>query len=206
MSEPDQPQVYLIAPPVFGPDTPDLVARLLDAHPVACLRLALATQDIDQLARAADALREVAHSRDVPIVVSDHLLLVAAHGLDGVHLSGTRGLRDARKELGADAIVGAFCAASRHDGITAAEIGADYVSFGPAGETALGAGSRAELELYAWWSEVIEAPVVAEGALDLSLARTLAPVVDFLALGEEVFAAPDPVLALGAYLDALRGA
>lgn len=205
MSEPDHPQVYLVAPPVLGPHTFDTVARLLDVHPVACLRLALATQDIGQIARAADALREIAHARDVPLVVSDHLLLVTAHGLDGVHFTGTRGLRDARKELGSDAILGAFCAASRHDGITAAEIGADYVCFGPAGETGLGSGQHAGHDLFAWWSEMIEVPVVAEGGLDLARARALAPVVDFIALGEEVFAASDPVAALGAHLEVLRG-
>ena len=86
------------------------------------------------MARAADALRPVAHARDVPLVVADHFRLAARLGLDGVHLSdGARQVRAARKALGKDAIVGAFARASRHDGLTAAEIGADYVSFGPVG-------------------------------------------------------------------------
>ena len=49
-----------------------------------------------------------------------------------MHLTqGARGVRHARKELGADAIVGAFCGASRHEGMNAGEAGADYVSFAP---------------------------------------------------------------------------
>ena len=36
-----------------------------------------------------------------------------------------------------DAIVGAFCGTSRHDGMTAGEMGADYVSFGPVAAVSL---------------------------------------------------------------------
>lgn len=65
------------------------------------------------------------------VVIDDHVKLAQRHGLDGVHLTdGARAVRDARKELGDDAIVGAFCGSSRHEGMTAAEHGADYVSFG----------------------------------------------------------------------------
>ena len=88
-----------------------------------------------------------------------------------MHLSdGARQVRAVRKALGADAIVGAFAHASRHDGLTAGEIGADYVSFGPVGATGLGDGSTAPLDLFEWWSEMIEVPVVAEGGLTPDLA------------------------------------
>src|SRR4028118_212806 len=63
-----------------------------------------------------------------------HALLVSRLGLDGVPLlDAARSVRKVRKDLGDDAIVGAFCHASRHDGMTAGELGADYVSFGPVG-------------------------------------------------------------------------
>ena len=51
------------------------------------MRLALATRSEDEVARAADALRPVAHARDVPLVVADHFRLAARLGLDGVHLT-----------------------------------------------------------------------------------------------------------------------
>jgi len=165
--------------------------------PAACLRLAPASRDEDEVARAADALRDVAHARDVALVIESHLLLVERLGLDGVHLpDGARNLRKARKALGNDAIVGAFCGASRHDGVTAGEAGADYVAFGPVGATPLGDGTRAEEDLFAWWSEMIEIPVVAEGALTPDIVARLAPVTDFLAIGEEIWQAEDPIAAL----------
>lgn len=194
----DQPQLYLITPASFDPEVfAPRLAGILDALPVACLRLALAERDEDALARAADSLREIAHARDVALVIERHVGLVERLGLDGVHLpEGARDLRKLRKTLGEDAILGAHGGALRHDGISLAEAGADYVSFGPVGETALGTGARAPLDLFAWWSEMIEVPVVAEGALTRELVETLAPVADFLAFGDEIWHTPDPLATL----------
>ena len=145
------------------------------------------------MARACDALRPVCHARDVPLVVADHYRLVERLGIDGVHLTdGARQVRAVRTALGPDAIVGAFARTSNHDGMTAAEIGADYVAFGPAGASGLGDGSVAGLDLFAWWSETIEVPCVAEGALTPVLSAQLAPVADFVAVGAEIWAAEEP--------------
>ncbi|MBI1218223.1 MAG: thiamine phosphate synthase [Rhodobacteraceae bacterium] len=198
MPNEERPQIYLITPPAFTLEVfPDRLAAVLDAAEIACIRLGLATKDEDQIARAADALREVAHARDVAIVIDTHIRLAERHGLDGVHLpDGARNIRKARKDLGDDAIVGAFCGTSRHEGINAAEAGGDYVSFGPVGDTALGDGSQATDELFAWWSEMIEVPVVAEGALTAARVATLAPITDFFAIGEEIWQADDALAAL----------
>ncbi|MFO1174048.1 MAG: thiamine phosphate synthase [Paracoccaceae bacterium] len=204
MSE-DRPQIYLITPPVVDLDRfPDLLARVLDANEVACLRMALAGKDEYELGRAADALRMVAHDRDVAAVIDTHVGLAERHGLDGVHLlDSARSVRAARKALGPDAIVGAWCGTSRDAGMTAGEAGADYVAFGPAGESLLGSGARAERELFAWWSEMIEVPVVAEGALTEAVVRDLAPVTDFFGIGPEIWAAEDPAEALAALIRAM---
>ena len=205
MDMPEQPQIYLITPPEIELSSfSKQLAEVLDAHDIACIRLALATRDEDRLSRAGDALREVAHARDVAIVISDHVILAERLGLDGVHLSdAARSVRQARKALGADAIVGSFCGASRHDGMTAGEAGADYVSFGPVQAGTLGDGSFAEADLFQWWSEMIEVPVVAEGALDESTVRALSPHTDFFGIGEEIWSTDDPVASLGALIGAM---
>ncbi|TCO72553.1 thiamine phosphate synthase [Rhodovulum euryhalinum] len=205
MAEIERPQIYLITPPAFELEefAPRLCA-VLDAHPVACLRLALATRDEDTVARAADGLREIAHARDVPLVIEAHLGLVERLGLDGVHLTdGARNVRKVRTALGADAIVGAFCGASRHDGMSAGEAGADYVAFGPVGETGLGDGTQAPHDLFEWWSEMIELPVVAEGALDQERVASLSPVVDFFGLGEEIWRTDDACATLARLIAAM---
>lgn len=194
------PQIYLITPPeVELSSFPDRLARVLDGADIACVRVALSSTDESQVSKTADVLREVCHARDVAIVIDRHLGLVAPLGLDGVHLAdGARSVRAARKALGADAIVGAFCGTSRHDGMTAGEAGADYVSFGPVSATALGDGTVAEYDLLEWWSQMIEVPVVAEGAVDAAHAARLSEVTDFIALGQEIWRAADPLAALNA--------
>ncbi len=198
MPDADRPQLYLITPPAFDLDVfPAQLARVLDSADIACLRLALATKDEDQIARAADALRELAHARDVALVIERHALMVERLGLDGVHLTdGARSIRALRKDLGTDAIIGAFCGVTRHEGMAAAENGADYISFGPIGATSLGDGSQATMDLFEWWSEIIEAPVVAEGALTPALVEMLASVTDFFGIGEEIWGTDDPLAAL----------
>lgn len=205
MGTPEQPQIYLITPPALELSIfPDRLSRVLDSAAIACIRLDLASRDEDMLARAADALREVAHARDVALVISDHVLLAGRLGLDGVHLTdAARSVRDARKSLGPDAIVGSFCGATRHAGISAAEAGADYVSFGPVGASNLGDGARAGAELFQWWSQMIEVPVVAEGALDVAQISALAPHTDFFGIGDEIWRADDPAAALAGLISAL---
>lgn len=194
----DRPQIYLITPTdpdadSFGP----VLEQVLDAVPVACLRLRTASYDEALVSRTADRFRGIAHERDVPLVIDAHAQLVTRLGLDGVHLAdGAKSVRKAREALGAEAIVGAFCGTSRHDGMNAGEAGADYVAFGPAGDTPLGSGAKAEVEMFAWWSEMIELPVVAEGALSAEAIAALAPVTDFFGIGDEIWGAEDPAVAL----------
>ena len=61
----------------------------------------------------------------------------------------------------------------------------------------------AEFELFEWWSQMIELPVVAEGALDAALVAQLAPVTDFFGIGEEIWRHDDPAAALQALLAAM---
>ena len=202
MATQDRPQITLITPPVLDLDIfPSVLARVMDGVEIACLRLSLASKDPDDIGRAADAARVVAHARDVAIVIENHALFVERHGLDGIHLTdGSRAIRALRKDLGADAIVGSFCGISRHEGMSAGEAGADYVAFGPIGDTGLGLGTQAPRELFEWWSEMIEVPVIAEGALTRDLVESFAPVTDFFALGPEIWGAEDPLAALKAVL------
>ncbi len=76
--------------------------------------------------------------------------------------------------------------------MTAGELGADYVSFGPVSAgTLLGDGEIAGPELFQWWSQMIELPVVAQdGITDAALAE-IAPYADFLCFGEEVWGDPE---------------
>lgn len=198
MAEAERPQIYLITPPELDIATfPDVLGSVLDANDVACVRLALSTQDEERISRSADALRALTHERDIALVIETHVMLVERLGLDGVHLTdGARSVRYMRKQLGSDAIVGTYCGASRHDGLSAGEASADYVSFGPVGASALGDGTLAEQDLFSWWSEVVEVPIVAEGGLDEERIRSLSPITDFFGIGPEIWDQENPAEAL----------
>lgn len=205
---PDLPQLYLITPADLDLATfPDKLAACLDVADISCVRLTLATTDELRISKVADALREITHARDVAVVIDSHIQMVERLGLDGVHLTdGSRSVKAARKDLGTDAIIGTFCGNSAHDGMTAGELSADYVSFGPVGTTSLGSGAIAPLDLFEWWSQMIEVPMVAEGALDADLIRTLTPHTDFFGIGNEIWDQRDAVSALKTLLTAMHEA
>lgn len=202
MSDKDRPQLCLVTPAEIDLDTfADALSAVIDAVDTACLRLSLATRDEDRIARAADLVRQLAHDRDIPLVIDTHVQIAERHGLDGVHLTdGARSIRTARKALGPDAIVGTFCGVTRHEGMNAGEAGADYVAFGPVGTVKLASGETADRDLFDWWSAMIEVPVIAEGGLTPALVEIFAPVTDFFAVGDEIWGAEDPVAALKALL------
>lgn len=195
----EEPQIYLITPPQFElSQFPDRLAAVMDAHDIACVRLLQSSEDASEVSRSADQIRALCHARDVALVIDRHLQLVEPLGLDGVHLTSPapNAVRDARKALGPDAIVGAHCATSRHDGMSVGEAGADYVAFGPVSASALGDGTHADDDLFAWWSQMIELPIVAEGGLSAGRVTALAPLTDFFAIGPEIWDRDNPAKAL----------
>ncbi|MEM8632170.1 MAG: thiamine phosphate synthase [Pseudomonadota bacterium] len=202
MADDPQAQLYLITPAEFDLlSFSNVLKSVLDAVDVACLRLSMSSTDADRIGRAADTLREICVERDVAIVISDHAALIEPFGLDGIHLTdGARSVRKLRKDLGGDRIVGAFCETSRHAGMSAGEAGADYVAFGPVGASGLGHQEPAGTDLFHWWSEVIEVPVVAEGALTAKRVAELADFTDFFGVGTEIWSADDPLAALRALM------
>ncbi len=205
MMDQEYPQVYLITPGDFElARFGDQLGSVLDGNEVACVRLALTTKDELEISKIADRLRDICHARDVALVIESHIMLVERLGLDGVHLTdGARAVRKTRDALGKEAIVGTFCGISKHDGMSASEAGADYVSFGPVQSTTLGDGQVADVDLFAWWSEMIEVPVVAEGALDIPTLANLRKVTDFVALQDEIWREDNQSEALSAYITAM---
>ena len=191
----EQPKLYIVSPAEFEIDTfAEQLKPILDTVEVSCFRLALSTQDEKIIGKSADLVRHICHSRDVAVVIENHFLLVQKYGLDGVHLSdGSRNVGKARKNLGKDTIIGAFCGSSKHDGLIAGEAGADYVSFGPLNKTTLRDGNIAHSDLFKWWSTMIEIPVLAEGALDKKVIGELKNLTDFLAFGDELWQKKNPL-------------
>lgn len=201
-------RLYLLLPPRFEPEEmAEHLANALAATPIACVRLDLGPAEEEDWIRAANHVIEPCHAHDVALVVTDHYRLVDALGLDGVHLSAAAqiSLREARKAMGDDRVVGAYAGNSRHQGIVLGEAGADYVSFGPVGDSgALGADAKAGDDLFQWWGEMIETPSVAEGGVSVEDAARLSPHTDFVVPDRRIWNAPEDLSAtLQAYAKAL---
>ena len=133
----------------------------------------------------ADQLRQLTRDANALLIINDDTELARACGADGVHLGQSDGdIGAARALLGESAIVGVTCHDSRHLAMVAAEQGADYVAFGaffPTGTKT--PKSRAEPEILAWWSELMETPCVAIGGITVENAPALvAAGADFLAV------------------------
>lgn len=199
-------RLYLLLPQTFEPAAmAGRLAEVLGAVDVACVRLDLGAAPEEDWIEAANHVIGPCHDADVALVVTDHFRLVDRLGLDGVHLTpaGAK-LREVRKALGPDRIIGAYAGTSRHNGLTLAEAGADYVAFGPvSGDGALGSGGTVDPDLFAWWSEMIETPCVAEGGITPEFAKTLRDTADFIVPGADVWSKPDAVASLNAYNTAL---
>lgn len=188
-------RLYLVTPPRLDPAAfRDPLAAALDAGDVACVQLRLKDAGDDDVRRAIDVLRPVVQSRDVAFILNDRPDLAASTGCDGVHV----GQEDApyaaaRRAMGADAIVGVTCHASRHLAMEAGEAGADYVAFGaffPTGtkETT----HRADPGILSWWAEIFEVPCVAIGGITpANCGPLVAAGADFLAVVSAVWDHPD---------------
>jgi thiamine-phosphate pyrophosphorylase len=147
-------------------------------------------------AGAARPLIEAAQEKNVAALIADDAQLARTLRADGVHLSATKKLADAYAEarsiLGRVGIVGVDPGISRHDAMTLAEDGADYLAFGAPPHLNDRNKARARRdELIAWWAEIFEAPCVAFDVETPEEAEALSRAgADFIAIRLPVGATP----------------
>ena len=168
------PRLFLVAP--VGLDADQILT---------CVTAACAAGDAASIVVAPDLLR----------AITDKLqslgLAVLANGAtettcDGVHLNALEDdVRLARQALGKGSIVGAFCGASRHVAMQAAEDGADYIALSQStftpGEPIIG-----------WWADLFEIPCVAFDPVEIDKLDILLPQKpDFIRPLDAMWASPE---------------
>ena len=137
------PRLFLVAPVGLSPD-----------HILACATAACAAGDVASIVIPLPALAAITTK-----LQSLGLAVLAAGATelkcDGVHLDALEDdVKLARQALGKESIVGAFCGASRHAAMQAAEDGADYI--------ALSQNTYTPSEpIIGWWADLFEVPCVA---------------------------------------------
>jgi thiamine-phosphate pyrophosphorylase len=182
------PRLYLATPLVD--DTAALATNLpalLVGADIAAVLVRLSESDPRSLIGRVKSIAPAIQNAGAALLLDGHVDLVARGGADGAHLLGITALEAALPSLKPDRIAGVGGLVSRHDSMTAGEIGADYVLFGEPDSR----GHRPSLEAIAerveWWAELFEPPCVAyaaspDEAYELALAGA-----DFVLVGDAVW-------------------
>lgn len=124
------------------------------------------------------------------LLIEGHAELVARGGADGAHLTGLAALEEAAPSLKPDRIAGVGGLATRHDSMSAGEMGADYVLFGEPDAMGQRPSAQAIAERLDWWAELFEPPCVGF-ATSLEEAHDFAASgADFVLVGDFIWADP----------------
>lgn len=189
-------RLYLITPPrlddlaTFG----HTLAQALDAGDVAALQIRLKDVADEIITAAVHVLTPIAQARGVAVILNDRPDLASRLGCDGVHVGQSDArLTEARRIMGASAMIGVTCHDSLHLAMEAAEGGADYVAFGAFFPTTTkDAATRAEPELLSGWQADMVIPCVAIGGITAANVRGIARAgADFAAVSAGVWAYED---------------
>jgi thiamine-phosphate pyrophosphorylase len=202
------PRLYLATPPVDDPQVLlGVLADLLKTADIAAVLLRLQPSDPRTLLSRIKALAPVIQDHGAALLLDGHVELVARAGADGAHLPGLEAFAEALPTLKPDRIAGVGGLATRHDSMTAGELGADYVLFGEPDEKEQRPSTQAICDRLQWWDEVFELPSVGfAGTLEEVGAFTAAG-VDFIWAGDFIWSASEgPLKSLRATVEAIRKA
>ena len=142
----------------------------------------------------ANALLAICRKANVPLLINDHVALVAELDADGVHVGQhDSAIADARGQLGAQKIIGASCYNRFELAEQAQAAGADYVAFGACYPSPTKPNApRATPDLFTRAQQSLSVPVVGIGGITLENARPLITAgADALAVITDIFQADD---------------
>ena len=190
------PRLYLATPVVDDPQA--LIASLpglLAAADVAAVLVRLKMADQRSMISRVKALAGPIQNAGAALlldgqVLDGHVELVARSGADGAHLTGVVALEDALANLKPDRIAGVGALATRHDSMTAGELGADYVLFGEPDAKGQRPSMEAIAERLQWWAELFEPPCVGFASSREEACEFAAAGADFVLVGDFVWADP----------------
>jgi thiamine-phosphate pyrophosphorylase len=186
--------LYAVTPDTA--DTAALVALVRAALDGGCrwVQYRNKVADVELRREQAWALRRVTAQSGVALIVNDDPALALAAGADGVHVGGEDApVEEARRLLGAGAIIGASCYDRLDLALAAQAAGADYVAFGSFFPSTVKPGAvRPEPGLLTRARERVNLPRVAIGGITPENAPLLITAgADALAVVSALFGVPD---------------
>ena len=185
------PRLYLATPELD--DASSLAASLpglLAEADVAAVLVRLKPADPRTLISRVKALAPAIQGKGAALLLDGHVELVARAGADGAHLTGIEALGEALPTLKPDRIAGVGGLTTRHDSMTAAEAGADYVLFGEPDARGQRPSAEAIAERLQWWAELFEPPCIGFAASREEAYEFAASGADFVLVGDFIWADP----------------
>lgn len=187
----ERQRLVLIAP--VGADAERLRAGLeaaIAGGDVASLILPPDPAGEAALQRLAEAAVPLAQAAGIAVIVAGDTRVAGRVGADGVHLDGPAAdLAEAVARYRGRMIVGSGDVKTRDEAMALGEAQPDYMFFGRFGMDTRPEPHRRNLDLAAWWSEMIEIPcIVMAGNSVESVVQAAATGAEFVALSSAVFA------------------
>ena len=182
------PRLYLATPELddASPLAASLPGLLAEAD-VAAVLVRLKPADPRTMITRVKALAPAIQGKGAALLLDGHVELVARAGADGAHLTGIEALVEALPTLKPDRIAGVGGLTTRHDSMTAAEAGADYVLFGEPDARGQRPSAEAIAERLQWWAELFEPPCVGFAASREEARRFAAAGADFVLVGDLIW-------------------
>jgi thiamine-phosphate pyrophosphorylase len=198
-------RLYLQLPGALTAKLEAQLAQALAKADVACVLLGRDEHAIDE--DHAGRLIDIVQRAGAACLIEQDAELAERLGADGVHLEADAdSYRKARALLGESASIGVFCGLKRHEAMPLAELGADYVGFGPESPSDID-GIDDCAELIAWWAEIFVVPCVAFNIDGSDTARELATLgADFIAPSKLIWQNDDAVNRIAAISQAISQA
>ena len=173
-------RLYLQFPARTSPSIEAQLAPAVAGADAACVLICPDESPIDE--SHAGRLVDLVQGRGLACLIDNDIELAERLGADGAHIEADpAAYTEARKRLGESANIGIGCGLSRHDAMLLAEMGADYVAFGPEAESDIDAIDQCA-ELIAWWAGIFVVPCIAWNVDSAAEAARLAALgADFIA-------------------------
>jgi thiamine-phosphate pyrophosphorylase len=184
-----KPRLYLATPLVDDPGAlaaslPDLLA----AADIAAVLMRLQPSDPRSMISRVKALAPAIQNAGAALLLDGQVELVARAGADGAHLTGLKALEEALPTLKPDRIAGVGGLVTRHDSMTAGELGTDYVLFGEPDAQGKRPSVDAITDRLEWWAELFEPPCVGYAATCEEAYAFARAGADFILVGDLIWA------------------
>ena len=186
-----QPRLYLATPLVEDPQALlESLPQLLAQADIAAVLLRLKLVDQRSMISTVKALAPAIQDAGAALLLDGNVELVARGGADGSHARGIEALKDALPTLKPNRIAGCGGLKTRHDSMTAGQLGADYVLFGEPDERGQRPSVDAIAERLQWWDELFEPPCVGFAETHEEAGEFARAGADFVLVGDFIWADP----------------